>query len=110
METVIHFFQAPRQNFFLFGPRGTGKSTWLKQHYVGAETIDLLAPKEFRAYSARPERLRQVVGGAKKISENLDKSITLPIKYCLSKNGTALPSPLVLNSQIHRPSFDIPQL
>lgn len=64
METVIRFFQAPKQSFFLFGPRGTGKSTWLKQHYASAETIDLLAPEVFRAYSARPERLRQVVSGA----------------------------------------------
>jgi uncharacterized protein len=65
METTARFFQAPRQSFFLFGPRGTGKSTWLKHHYSGAELIDLLAPEVFRTYSARPERLREVTRGSK---------------------------------------------
>ncbi len=31
MEMVVRFFKAPKQSFFLFGPRGTGKSTWLKE-------------------------------------------------------------------------------
>ena len=65
METVGRFFQAPEQSFFLFGPRGTGKSTWLKRHYPEAVVIDLLAPELFRLYSARPERLREVTSGSK---------------------------------------------
>ena len=63
METKARFFQDTKQSFFLFGPRGTGKSTWLKQHYKNALFIDLLAPEVFRAYSARPERLREVAEG-----------------------------------------------
>lgn len=65
METVIRFFKGTQQSFFLFGPRGTGKSTWLKQNYPEAVVIDLLAPETFRAYSARPERLREVSSGSK---------------------------------------------
>lgn len=65
METKSRFFQDSKQSFFLFGPRGTGKSTWLKQHYKNALLIDLLAPEAFRAYSARPERLREVAEGVK---------------------------------------------
>ena len=65
MEMVGRFFQAPRQSFFLFGPRGTGKSTWLKQHYRESVVIDLLAPELFRLYSARPERLREITSGSK---------------------------------------------
>ena len=65
METKSRFFQDTKQSFFLFGPRGTGKSTWLKQHYKNALFIDLLAPEAFRAYSARPERLREVSEGVK---------------------------------------------
>ncbi|HET98655.1 MAG TPA: ATP-binding protein, partial [Desulfurivibrio alkaliphilus] len=44
MEKLSRFFKAPAQSFFLFGPRGTGKSTWLRQHYPEATVIDLLAP------------------------------------------------------------------
>lgn len=64
MESVIRFFKGSGQSFFLFGPRGTGKSTWLKQHYPDAVMIDLLAPEVFRAYSARPERLHEIANPA----------------------------------------------
>ena len=30
------------QSFFLFGPRGTGKTTWLKQRFPEALYLDLL--------------------------------------------------------------------
>jgi len=64
MESYIpRFFQAPRQSFFLFGPRGTGKSTLLKRCYPDALWIDLLKPEVFRAYVARPERLAELVRG-----------------------------------------------
>jgi predicted AAA+ superfamily ATPase len=53
----------PGVNFFLFGPRGTGKSTWLKMQFKNALYIDLLSPELFRQYSARPERLREIVEG-----------------------------------------------
>lgn len=55
------FFTAPRQSYFLFGPRGTGKSTWLKQHYPDAYWVDLMDPETFQHFSARPERLRQIL-------------------------------------------------
>jgi len=60
METVTRFFQAGVGSFFLFGPRGTGKSTWIAQYMPEALTIDLLAPDLFRSYAARPERLLDV--------------------------------------------------
>lgn len=48
----------------LFGPRGTGKSTWLRQAYPAqALTIDLLDAGTFRDYLSRPERLREVLEG-----------------------------------------------
>lgn len=59
METIRRFFKPPGQSFFLFGPRGTGKSTLVKQEFGDALYLDLLDPKVFRAYSARPERLRE---------------------------------------------------
>ena len=62
METIIpRLFTPPKQSFFLFGPRGTGKSTWLKAHMPDAIWIDLLEADQFRSYSARPERLKELV-------------------------------------------------
>ena len=60
MEILNRFFQDTHQSYFLFGPRGTGKSTWVKQHLTSALYIDLLAPEVFRSYSAKPERLRNI--------------------------------------------------
>src|SRR6185295_5748317 len=63
MATVPRFFRAPSSHFFLFGPRGTGKSTWLREAYPDALWIDLLRPELYRQYLARPERLRELVAG-----------------------------------------------
>jgi predicted AAA+ superfamily ATPase len=63
MAVIRRFFQAPAGHFFLFGPRGTGKSTWLRTHFPGSLRIDLLEPEVHRAYAARPERLRDLVAG-----------------------------------------------
>ncbi len=62
MEFVPRFFKPPKQSYFLFGPRGTGKSTWLKSEYPTALWIDLLNLDVLRFYLAAPERLREVVG------------------------------------------------
>lgn len=68
MDIVNRFFQGTNQSFFLFGPRGTGKSTWVKQHLKTALYIDLLAPEVYRLYSARPERLREIAEAQKSVS------------------------------------------
>lgn len=61
MARVGRFFQEPRSSYFLFGPRGTGKSTWLRAHHPEALWVDLLQPDVHRQYAARPERLRDLV-------------------------------------------------
>jgi predicted AAA+ superfamily ATPase len=61
MEIKPRFFLDTQQSFFLFGPRGTGKTTWLRHRHPQAYLIDLLDPEVFRVYSAKPERLSEVV-------------------------------------------------
>lgn len=63
MENIDRFFHKPKGSFFLFGPRGTGKSTWLKQRFKTAIWLDLLDPEAQRRFQARPERLRELVAG-----------------------------------------------
>ncbi len=63
MAEVRRFFHPPATHFFLFGPRGTGKSTWLRGSYPDALWIDLLRPEVERQLAARPERLRELVAG-----------------------------------------------
>jgi predicted AAA+ superfamily ATPase len=63
MELIPRFLTPPASSFFLFGPRGTGKSTFIRQSFPDALYIDLLDPGEARALSARPERLKELVAG-----------------------------------------------
>ena len=60
MAVARKFFHPPAGHFFLFGPRGTGKSTWLREAFPDAVRIDLLAPAQQHLYAARPERLREL--------------------------------------------------
>jgi predicted AAA+ superfamily ATPase len=55
---------APKQSFFLLGPRGTGKTTWIQDHYQGAVWINLLLPDVENYYRARPERLIEAADAA----------------------------------------------
>lgn len=51
-------FEPPFQkSYFLFGPRGTGKTSWLKSHYKSHVYIDLLEAEVYRSLLAQPERL-----------------------------------------------------
>ena len=46
---------------FLFGPRGTGKSTWIRQHFQGAVVYDLLDTAEALRLSRDPNALYREV-------------------------------------------------
>jgi uncharacterized protein len=64
MESAPRFFTPPAKSYFIFGPRGTGKSTWVGEHYNDALVVDLLQPEVYRSYKSHPERLRQAIAGS----------------------------------------------
>jgi predicted AAA+ superfamily ATPase len=49
------------RSFFLFGPRGTGKTTWLRTHASDAIYFDLLDSGVYTDLLARPERLEEMI-------------------------------------------------
>lgn len=53
LETLLE-----HRSLFLFGPRQTGKTTYLHERYPHARFVDLLEARTFRELSARPELLR----------------------------------------------------
>lgn len=57
MQYISREILPPEESFFLFGPRGTGKSTWLLHEYPKALRLDLLDRQVERAFLARPEKL-----------------------------------------------------
>jgi predicted AAA+ superfamily ATPase len=60
---INRILKPPKQPFFLFGPRGTGKSTWVKNCFPNAVHVDLLNDGVYQEYSASPNRLLALVRG-----------------------------------------------
>jgi predicted AAA+ superfamily ATPase len=53
--------EPPRSAFFLFGPRGTGKSTWARERLPDAHVIDLLPPEAMLRFDKAPSLFRAEV-------------------------------------------------
>ncbi|PKM99138.1 MAG: ATPase [Elusimicrobia bacterium HGW-Elusimicrobia-2] len=49
------------KSFFLFGPRGTGKTTWVKSIFPDAVYLDLLEAELFNDLLANPQRLKTFI-------------------------------------------------
>lgn len=49
------------KSFFLFGPRGTGKTTWVKARFKDALYLDLLEAELFNDLLANPQRLDNLI-------------------------------------------------
>ncbi len=62
------------RSFFIFGPRGVGKSTWLRenldQHSI---YINLLDPESYEEYSMNPQRFKDFIN----LPENTEKIIII---------------------------------
>ena len=56
----------PERSFFLFGPRGTGKSTMLRQVLPEALHLDLLDASLYLELSREPHRLEAIIGNRPK--------------------------------------------
>ncbi|HTY43554.1 MAG TPA: DUF4143 domain-containing protein [Thermoanaerobaculia bacterium] len=56
---LVRLPERPRESFFLWGPRQTGKSSLLKALYPQARRIDLGRTEEFVRYGEKPALLRE---------------------------------------------------
>ncbi|MBC8418964.1 MAG: ATP-binding protein [Proteobacteria bacterium] len=59
--------KVPEQSFFLLGPRGSGKSTWLRSMFSDAHVIDLLSEETYQRLLSSPgqfaDELRSISSG-----------------------------------------------
>ena len=66
-EMLERILNPPSQSFFLLGPRGTGKSTWLRALFPEAHVIDLLSEATYQGLLGNPglfaNQLRAVPAG-----------------------------------------------
>ncbi len=54
MSTYPRILEPPKGSFFLFGPRGSGKSTWAREHFRDARRFDLLDERLYHEFLADP--------------------------------------------------------
>ena len=66
------------QNFFLFGPRNTGKSTLIQQNFPDALSIDLLDPEEEERFLRNPNTLKYEVLATTKTHIVIDEIQKVP--------------------------------
>ncbi|MBM4177263.1 ATP-binding protein, partial [Candidatus Gribaldobacteria bacterium] len=66
------------KSFFLFGPRGTGKTTWLKSSFPKAIYLDLLEAELFNDLLANPQRLENFIPNNFKDWVILDEAQRVP--------------------------------
>jgi len=79
MNDIFRHIQIPDGSFFLFGPRGTGKSTFVKT-LIDKDVlyVDFLDPETFRTYSAFPETLIKVVNATNPVLVIVDEVQKVP--------------------------------
>src|SRR2546422_9661971 len=53
-RTYPRLLRAPRGSFFLFGVRGVGKTTWIREAFPDAYVVDLLDESRYQQLAANP--------------------------------------------------------
>ena len=65
---VKRLLRLPDRSFFLFGPRGVGKTTWLREVLPDASYFDLLDSSLYLELSQKPGNIEAMVGDLQKNS------------------------------------------
>lgn len=60
--------EVPKTSFFLFGPRGVGKSTWLQTHFSKIPYFNLLKSETYLTLGANPSLIEAQIGNLPKES------------------------------------------
>ena len=60
-EHIKRLFEEPKKSYFLFGPRGTGKSTMTQLRHPGALIIDLRLSDVKLKLASNPQHLLELV-------------------------------------------------
>ena len=61
LKRLLTINKTDHKSFFLFGPRGTGKTSWVRERFPEALYIDLLKHRDYTLLQADPSRLENIV-------------------------------------------------
>lgn len=68
----------PRGSLFLFGPRGTGKSWWVRQAFPDATYVDLLEARLYNDLLAEPGRIESLIPEGRSPTVIIDEIQKIP--------------------------------
>jgi uncharacterized protein len=60
-QRLLQLPEKPQKSSFLFGPRSTGKTWWLKATFLNAIYVDLLESELYVELLANPQRLENLI-------------------------------------------------
>jgi len=75
---IARKLSAPKGSFFLFGPRGTGKSTWVQALAPEALRVDLLKESTYVELAGHADRLESMADGKRASTIIIDEVQKLP--------------------------------
>ena len=83
-----HLNPGLKRSFFLFGARGTGKSTFLRHYFRNEEVlwIDLLLPEVEDRYASRPKLLGEQIAAMVHAPQATQITVT---RHSQNRNATA---------------------
>jgi predicted AAA+ superfamily ATPase len=61
IQYIERLFEEPNGSYFLFGPRGTGKSTMVSHRHPNSLLIDLRIPEDRFRFLINPSLLKELV-------------------------------------------------
>ena len=81
---ISRLLKVPKSSFFLLGPRGTGKSTWIAENFSNVRSYDLLDHSEYFRLERDPHQMAReldllepgswvVIDGVQKVPKLLDE-------------------------------------
>ncbi len=105
----------PERSFFLFGPRGTGKTTWLRANFPTARWFDLVRDRDVLRLQRDPDLFRQEVealpNGSWVVVDEIQRAPTLlgDIQDLISRQGASYKFALTGSSarKLRRPDVNL---
>ena len=58
---ILNIPKKEKSSIFLFGPRGTGKTSWIKENFKDSLYFDLLDFSTYKTLFDRPDKLQNLI-------------------------------------------------
>ncbi len=101
MDALPRLLALPNRSFFVFGPRGVGKTTWLRQMLPpDTPMFDLLRSDVFLDLARDPTLLEAKVGKRGAVVVPARRKVDVGTEIIFEMNAIGLPAPVAVHSEV----------